>query len=364
MKRVVISAGGTGGHLFPAQALASKLKEQSVDVLFVAGGLSTSRHFDREKYAFCEVTSAQILSKNPLKILRGIVHLARSVKQSLAILKKVQPDVVVGFGSYYTVPIVLAARWLKIPIVLHEANSIPGRANRYLSSFATHIGVHFPMTLPYFKDKARCAGLPLREGYSLCAVSKDKALDYFGLEAGQKTLLVFGGSQGAKSINASIKLCTPVFHSLSLQLIHLTGDRDTAEDLQRHYAEHGIRACVKVTEHRMNMAWRAADGFVGRSGASTIAEATEFEVPGILIPYPHATDNHQEINANFFACDVGAGKKILEKELTSERLSSAIEELFHLEYQEKGREAARKHKQTMQHQTLTDLVRQTAKALS
>jgi UDP-N-acetylglucosamine--N-acetylmuramyl-(pentapeptide) pyrophosphoryl-undecaprenol N-acetylglucosamine transferase len=137
-QRVLITAGGTGGHLYPAQALAQQLTAQTrpSEVLFAAGGLSTNRHFDRSRFRFQEVACSPLVSKNPIKSLRGGMNLVKGFCQSVSTIKTFRPDVVVGFGSYYTIPILLAAKWMKVPIVLHEANSVPGRANRWLACLA------------------------------------------------------------------------------------------------------------------------------------------------------------------------------------------------------------------------------------
>lgn len=330
LKKIVITAGGTGGHLYPAQALAQQLKKQTLphEVLFVAGGLSSNRNFDQKNFPFREVACSTLLSRNPVKSLKGMKNLFKGFRQSVAILKQFKPDVVVGFGSFYTASILLAARWLKIPIILHEANSVPGKANRWFSIFASTVALHFPSTAAYFKGKTVEVGLPLREGYALGAVSKEKALAYYGLSPGLQTLLIFGGSQGARAINAMIRQCLPVFQKLGLQIIHLTGDLKMAEDLSALYAAHQIQAAVKPFEGHMQMAWSAADGFVGRSGASTIAESIEFEVPGILIPYPHATDNHQEKNADFLIEEVGSAWKLLEGSLDPVKFEETLVRFF------------------------------------
>lgn len=360
IKRVVITAGGTGGHLYPAQALAQQLRKQSnvpaPDVLFMAGGLNTNRYFDRGNFPFQEVACSPLLSRNPFKSLKGISHLFKGLQQSITILKKYQPDVVVGFGSYYTVPILLAAKWLKIPIILHEANSIPGKANKWLASLATCVGLHFPMTASFFKGKTVEVGLPLREGFSLEAVAKESAYTYYGLSPEYQTLLICGGSQGAQGINKLIKGCLPTLQRLSLQIIHLTGNSQETEQLAALYAEHQIPAHVKNFENQMQMAWRIANGFIGRSGASTIAEAIEFEVPGILIPYPHATDQHQEKNADFLVNIVGSAWKLLEPGLSFQQLEEAIEDLFQDTQNQAFKKAVQTYKQRPHQMTLCQLI--------
>ncbi len=359
VKRVLITAGGTGGHLYPAQGLAQQLLKQvkAPQILFVAAGLATNRYFDRNQFSFKEVASSPLLSRHPVKSLKGFFHLFKGFRQSLKILKKYEPDVVVGFGSYYTVPILLAARWLKIPIVLHEANSTPGRANKWLASLATCVGLHFPSTAAFFKNKPTVdVGLPLREGYQLTSVDKEKALTYYGFSDRKPTLLICGGSQGARAINQLIKECLPIFKKLSLQVIHLTGDAEMAAYLHSLYDSYQIPAQVKAFENQMQMAWRAADGFVGRSGASTIAEALEFEVPGILIPYPYATDQHQEKNADFLVKTVGSAWKLLESKLTPALLSKSIEALYQPEQILIFKKALKTYKQRPHQITLCELI--------
>ncbi len=358
VKRVVITAGGTGGHLYPAQALAQQLikKSSEISILFVAGGLSASRFFDREKFSFEEVPCSFLLSANPLKSMQGIARLFKGIQQSMRILRSYRPDVVVGFGSYYTVSTLLAAAWLKRPIILHEANSIPGKANKWLSPLAECIGLHFPSTAAYFKNKTVEVGLPLREGYQLEAVSKDSALSYYGLSSTRRTLLICGGSQGAHAINLLIQGCMPIFQQLSLQVIHLTGNAEMAAALAALYTSCRIQACVKPFEANMQMAWRAADAFIGRSGASTIAEAMEFEVPGILIPYPFSAEQHQEKNADFFVDNVNAGWKLLEPGLSAEHLGERLERLYRDSQYHLFKEALKTYKQRNGRMTLAQLI--------
>ena len=357
-KRVLITAGGTGGHLFPAQGLAQDITKHvtTSEILFVAGGLATNRYFERERFPFKEIACSPLLSKNPVKALRGMKNLFKGTCQCVAIMKEFQPDVVVGFGSYYTVPILLAARWLKIPIILHEANSIPGRANQWLAALADTVALHFPSTAAYFKGKSRVVGLPLREGYQKEAISKETALAFYQLSQERRTLLIFGGSQGAKGINRAVQHCLPHVQKLNVQIIHLTGDQKMSETLSSLYAESNIPAVVKPFEKEMRMAWRCADAFIGRSGAATVAESIEFEVPGILIPYPHATDNHQEKNADFLVDTVKSSWKLLESELEEKSLGEMLERFFKDGKIEEFRQAIVRHKQRPNQTTLFDLL--------
>lgn len=360
VKRILITAGGTGGHVFPAQGLAQQLAahKQSSNVLFVAGGLKKNRFFDHNQFSFEEIACSPILSKNPFKMLKGCVHLLKGFAQSRQILKKFQPDVVVGFGSYYTVSTLLAARSLKIPIILHEANSVPGKANQWLSYFAQTVALHFPSTASLLKKNTHCVevGLPLRQGYERYLINKEEALIHFNLSPGRQTWLVCGGSQGAKAINRLIEETLPDISSLPIQFIHLTGHSEDCERLQKCYEAYQIPACVKPFESQMQLAWRAADTFIGRAGASTIAESIEFEVPGILIPYPYATDQHQNLNADFLVETVKAGYKRLEENLNASLLSIAIQSLTQTPQLETFQWAFKCYKQQSTRKSFCDLI--------
>ncbi|MBA3722748.1 MAG: undecaprenyldiphospho-muramoylpentapeptide beta-N-acetylglucosaminyltransferase [Parachlamydiaceae bacterium] len=357
-KKILITAGGTGGHVFPAQGFAQKLKRDHMqkDILFVAGGLNSNRYFDRTLFPYNEVACSPIFSKNPLKLAKGAVNLIRGFLQSLKIIKNYKPDVVVGFGSYYTIPMLLAAKFTRTPIVLHEANSIPGKANKWFAPFSKSVGVHFPSTCSLFKGNAIEVGMPMREGFARSDISRETAHEYFGLDPNNFTLLIFGGSQGAKGINRLIKEIVEDGLNLNIQIIHCTGDEESAERFKSLYAQEGIKASVKAFEKQMNYAWSAANAFIGRSGASTIAEAMEFEVPGIMIPYPYAAENHQETNADFLVDTVGGGVKLIESKLTSGQLKKEIVALIHQDMIDKKRAAIRSYKKNPSRIDLCELV--------
>ena len=327
-KRVLITAGGTGGHIYPAVALASQLQKKipEIELLFVGGKLSTNRYFQGQPYNHHEVSCGKWSSKNPLKLLKSLIQIVRGVWQSRRIIKKYQPDLIVGFGSYHTFPTLFAAKLSKKPIILHEANSIPGKVNRLLSRHVAVTGVHFPETAAMLHGPAVEVGLPLREQFTLSSATKQEARTYFGLDSQAIVILVFGGSQGAKAINTILsEALTKHFpkSSESIQILHFSGDPEQTKYLEQLYAAAGIKAYVKEHEQKMNLAWIAADMVIARAGASTIAEQMEFEVPGILIPFPQAADNHQGINADFMV-RVGGAIKFIQADLTSEKLAQMI----------------------------------------
>jgi len=360
-KRIIITAGGTGGHLYPAQALAQQLTKtlSSPDLLFAAGELSTSQFFDRTQFKFKDVQCSG-LSKHPIKLLKNSFKIFKGVRESLKIIRQFKPDLVVGFGSYYTIPILLASKICKIPFVLHEANSIPGKANKWLAPYATSVGVHFPMTIPLLKGKIVEVGLPIREGYNL-SVSKEVALDYYHFSAQSFTILIFGGSQGAAAINQLLEESLPYLNGLKIQFIHLVGKNESIASMSSLYKKYLFSACIKNYEEKMQFAWKSADLFIGRAGASSIAEAVEFETPGILIPYPHATEDHQSKNADFFTKHVQGGVKLKQKDLTGRELANEIRKIILANSSSSMQEAIRSYK-TKPKFNFCDLIMQTLRS--
>jgi UDP-N-acetylglucosamine--N-acetylmuramyl-(pentapeptide) pyrophosphoryl-undecaprenol N-acetylglucosamine transferase len=217
---------------------------------------------------------------------------------------------------------------MSVPIVLHEANSIPGKVNRYLSSWAEVTAVHFPETQHLLKGPSVEVGMPLRDGFRHASIPREEAIRHFGLDPERKTLLVFGGSQGATSINRLVEGAVGQLNLQNFQILHIAGDVNILDELETFYATKNIRACVKPFENRMELAWQAAHIVICRAGAGAVAEQMEFEVPGILIPFPHAADNHQEHNADFMCATVGGAVKLLEKDLTASRLAACISDLW------------------------------------
>lgn len=327
-KKILISAGGTGGHIYPALSLASQLKDAGQEVLFCGGNLEENRYFDKEAFPYRSVKCGTFLSKNLWQAAKSGWTIVQGILQSRQHIKAFNPHVVVGFGSFYTFPTLLAAQSLGIPIILHEANSIPGKVNRLLAPYVEATGVHFPETIKLLKGKSIEVGMPLREGFKKGIKTKEEACAYFGLQAALPTLLIFGGSQGAKAINQLASEALLTYFQGEIQVIHITGAATAAAELREAYQNKGIVAYVKDFELKMDLAWQAADLMISRAGAGTIAEELEYEVPGILIPYPHAADFHQEKNAEFMASTVGGAIKVLEKGLSAKLLAHKLELLL------------------------------------
>ncbi len=303
-------------------------------MLFVAGGLGKNRFFDRSRYAYKEIDSATFSFSKPLQVVRGSGHIVRGMHKSRQIVRSFAPDAIVGFGSYYTLPLLLAGLWEKVPIVLHEQNTVPGKVNRLLSRFAKKTAITFPESSSWLRGDTQLVHFPLR------SQPKGDPWSYFGLERGKPTLLVFGGSQGADRLNSLFLEALPRLSHY--QILHFTGKAcDTIEPL---YQKRSARYCMKPFEPMMHLAMQIADLAVTRAGASTLAELMDQQTPALLIPFPFATDNHQEKNARHFV----GGQVVLEKDLTAEKLVDAI---LSFPIQEK-KEAMNAFKQK---QTLTSL---------
>lgn len=331
-KKYLITVGGTGGHVFPALALANQLKEKdpNTEVIFIGGSLNANRFFDKQSFAYETVSCGTISLKKPFKSLLGCFRIIKGIWQSRSLLKKHKPDIVIGFGSYYTLPTLLAAKLTGTPFVLHESNSVPGKVNRLMAPYAVTTGVQFPKTAHLLKGNTHVVETPLRKGFQKGKISQGEAREYFQLDPNKTTLLIFGGSQGAQAINRFLmEAFSSKLKNCPVQLLHFTGSSVLTREVADCYKKNQIQACVKDFEARMDVAWNAADLVISRSGAGTIAEQLEFEVPGILIPYPQATDNHQEINANFMV-ECGGAIKYLEKEFSGDVLAYEVESLLAL----------------------------------
>lgn len=327
---IMIAAGGTGGHLFPAQALALDLIQKHPDIrtIFVGAGLKSNVYFKKELFSFVEIQSGTPFKKNPIHAIQGVFLIFKGFFRCFRLLKKNRPNLVVGFGSFHTFPVLLAAKLRRVPIVIFESNALPGRVNRFCSKWAKVSAIQFSHAADYLSSKSICVQMPLLKKKG--AVSKKDARAYFDLDKEVFTFLVFGGSQGAQAINRFF--CEAIEYlkeeGSDFQVIHIVGDDKRAEKLNDYYQGKQIRAKVKAFEEKMDYAWVAADLSISRSGAATLAELIEFTVPGILVPYPYGTENHQLKNAAFISEKVGGAITLEEKELGGRVLSEMILDLI------------------------------------
>ncbi|HPG88269.1 MAG TPA: undecaprenyldiphospho-muramoylpentapeptide beta-N-acetylglucosaminyltransferase [Hyphomicrobium sp.] len=325
---VMLAAGGTGGHLFPAFALAEELQRRGLDV-----DLITDMRGDRYGSGFparkvYQVPAATLASKSPLAAAQTALALARGTRAAHAIIGAVRPAVVVGFGGYPTFPPLMAARLRGVPTVLHEQNAVLGRANRMLAKRVTGIATSFESTKYLDGDltaKSRFTGNPVRQVVIDAAVKP-----YVASDSGDAFhLLVFGGSQGARFFSDAMPpALAKLPPEIKRRLIVTQQARD--EDLDRvrsAYAANEISADVAAFFKDLPSRMAAAQLVIGRAGASTVAELTVVGRPGVLVPLPHALDNDQLNNARRLE-ESGGGWCIEQKDLTPERLSSEIARLM------------------------------------
>ncbi|PID76965.1 MAG: undecaprenyldiphospho-muramoylpentapeptide beta-N-acetylglucosaminyltransferase [Deltaproteobacteria bacterium] len=324
--RLLLTGGGTGGHLFPALAAARKLLEECPEskVMFVG----TKRKMDKktlDKYPFASrsIHGCGLKGKSLPGIIKALLVLPASFLESLVILLRFKPDMVLGVGGYVTAPVVAAARMLAIPALIHEQNSVPGLANRKLAFLVNKICVSMPDDAGVFpKNKLVLTGNPVRKEILEIADKKPSA-------SGQITILVLGGSQGAHGLN--LLVCEAVTEHFSscrcpFRMIHQTGQNDV-DMVRKKYDEAGIQAETAPFFQDMAGVYEQADLVVSRAGATTLAELSVLGKPAVLIPYPAAADNHQLRNAEYYA-RVGGAVIMEEKKTSPAELADALVNLI------------------------------------
>ncbi len=298
-KKIIIAGGGTGGHIFPALAIANALKEidPAIEVLFV--GAKGKMEMEKIPAAGYEIVGLDIAGYNRSSLIKNIslpFKLVTSFLQVRKILKTFKPDAVVGVGGYSSFPVLRSAQNLKIPTFIHESNSFPGKSNIMLGKRATGIFVPGEGMEKYFPaEKIKITGNPVRKIF-LEKVAREEALKFFGLQPGMKTVLVVGGSLGAKSINETIEENIDLFKKNKLQLIWQTGKSFAPQAAKAEEERNNIWSNAFID--KMENAYSAADVVISRSGAMAVAELCVVAKPAIFVPYPYAAEDHQTVNAS------------------------------------------------------------------
>jgi len=329
--RVIIAAGGTGGHLYPGVALAREFERQmpGSEAIFVGTtrGLET-KVVPKEGFELITIAARGVMGKGTGGAVQGLAMVPLGVAQCLAVCRKRRPDLAIGVGGYTSPPLILAAFLLGIKRVIVEPNVHPGVANRALSPIANLVFVSFADTAPYFGSaKTRIVGTPIRREFLEAPILPGGG----NAEARGLTVLVLGGSQGARSINRAMVVALPALIAAhpGLRVIHQTGERDY-EDVASAYraiGAGGVSAEVVPFLYDMPRVFRQADLIVSRSGATTVAEITACGKPAILIPFPHAVHGHQERNARVLE-RAGAAQVIVDARLSGDVLANAISALL------------------------------------
>jgi UDP-N-acetylglucosamine--N-acetylmuramyl-(pentapeptide) pyrophosphoryl-undecaprenol N-acetylglucosamine transferase len=326
MTTVLVAGGGTGGHIFPGVAIARELMERvpGVEVLFVgtARGLET-KIVPAEGFRLLTIRSAGITGKNLLSRVKGMGLVPLSLVQSLLLMGRTRPRLVVGVGGYASGPVLLAAVVRRIPTLIHEQNCVPGVTNRWLAPFVSEVAVTFPETREAMGGRGVVTGNPVRRQFSLIPPRP--------AEAAARHLLVFGGSQGSRILNQTMTAALPLLAPLRgrLTVTHQTGEAALA-DVTRAWRAAGWdepAADVRPFIAGMSQAFERADLVLCRSGATTVAELTAAGRPAVLVPFAGAAHDHQTFNARKLE-QAGAAVVITEKDLTGDSLAATLRSLL------------------------------------
>ncbi|MFT5465935.1 MAG: UDP-N-acetylglucosamine--N-acetylmuramyl-(pentapeptide) pyrophosphoryl-undecaprenol N-acetylglucosamine transferase [Verrucomicrobiales bacterium] len=326
-KGVIIACGGTGGHLFPGIAIAEQLISRGRKVIL----LISEKEIDQiasQAYPhlrFEQLPSVAAPKPWSPKMFPFLSKLRKGVKRTKQLIKEIDADTVIGMGGFTSTAPLLAAKMAGCVGMIHEANAIPGRANRLNARIARFALCGWEACKKHLPSKkAKVVGTPVRSGlYKLPEPAA--ARQHFGLEKDRFTLMVMGGSQGAHGINEAVVEMLQFFEPELIQMLHITGQEDFKE-VSAGYAKTEIRSHVVPFTSEIEQAYAACDLAVCRSGASSLTEMSVIGLPGILVPYPHATDDHQNRNADVFV-EKDACVVIQQKDLTAEVLARTIAEL-------------------------------------
>ncbi len=326
----LFACGGSGGHIFPALAVAEELERRNSDtrVFYACGGRDIESEIFRvvPKDAVFPVEGAAFRGAGSILDPRFLLKLTKGFFQARTLLKKLRPTLVAGFGGYVSFPVLMAAKQMGVKTVLHEQNVSPGRANRVLAGLVGATALSFEQSRVSFQKsrKIRVTGNPIRSSIETC--DRTEALRFFGFSPDKKTLLVLGGSQGAESVN-NLFLSSLAFWDETmkkqLQVLHLCGIMlpSQAEEACR---DASVASRAFSFFGRMDLAYGATDLCLGRAGATFLAEIDAKDLPAILIPYPFA-DGHQRMNARVFAENHRA-RVAEQSELTPQKLAALLKE--------------------------------------
>jgi UDP-N-acetylglucosamine--N-acetylmuramyl-(pentapeptide) pyrophosphoryl-undecaprenol N-acetylglucosamine transferase len=322
-RTVLIMAGGTGGHVFPALAAARVLRERGFEPVW----LGTERGMEARLVPPAQITMewisfSGVRGKGIGTWLLAPFRLFRAVRQSIAVIRRRRPDVVLGAGGFVSGPGGLAAWLLRKPLVIHEQNAIAGMTNKLLARFATRVLEAFPQSFPR-SARAQAVGNPVRREIVNVAPPELR----FAQRQGALRLFVFGGSQGSACLNAAVPAALALLpQALRPEVVHQAGERHF-QHTSEVYRQHGVVAQVRAFIDDMAQTYAWADLVICRSGALTVSELAAAGVGALFVPFALAVDDHQTRNAQFLV-QADAGVLIAERELTPQRLADELEKLF------------------------------------
>ena len=322
--RFLVAGGGTGGHIYPALAIARGILEKypGAEVLYVgAKGGMEGDIVPREGLPFRGITAAGLVRKASPKNLVVLWRAFKGFYEARRIIREWRPDAAVGTGGYVCGPVILAAAFNRVPTLIHEQNALPGITNRLLARYAGRVAVTFTESLKFFpkKEGVLLTGLPVRP--EILRAEKEAGRKNLGLPQDSFILLSFGGSRGARSINrATVEVLKRFQGRPGLHFLHVTG-KELHDEFLSDCKQAGINldkigdVTIKPYIYNMQDALAAADLVVSRAGAATLAELTALGKPSILVPYPYAAENHQEYNARALE-KAGAAVVVLDRDLS------------------------------------------------
>jgi UDP-N-acetylglucosamine--N-acetylmuramyl-(pentapeptide) pyrophosphoryl-undecaprenol N-acetylglucosamine transferase len=329
MKRVLLAGGGSAGHTSPLLATADALRRRHPDLEVTA--LGTARGLETQVipaagYPLELVTPVPLSRTLGADLLRLPLRLKASRDEALAVLDRIHPDVVVGFGGYVSVPAYLAARKRRLPLVVHEGNALPGIANKLGARFTSYVATSFPDT-PL--RHAHYTGLPVRRMIATLdrAALRSEGRSFFGLDPDLPTLLVTGGSQGARRLNDGVSAAAPQLRAAGVQVLHVVGPKGSV-DLTASTGDADAAPYVVVPYvDRMDLAYAAADLAVCRAGSNTVTEVSGVGLPAVFVPLPIG-NGEQALNARPVV-DAGGGLLVGDAAFSAEWVRATLPQLLH-----------------------------------
>lgn len=331
--KLLFAGGGTGGHLYSGIGIAEEFLSQGQgrEVLFVGTQYGLEKEIvPKNGYRLEFIPVKPLKGRGLLDRLKSLMQIPYSLWKSFLLLRKEKPDLVFGIGGYASGPVTLMAHFMGIKTAIIDQNSIPGMTNRILGKFVDHVFVCFEKAKGFFNPKkVYLSGNPVRRNFLEKISGRGEHTGSPGQTHGSAptfTLLILGGSQGARSINQAMVECVGAFREAPLRIIHQSGKADY-EWVKKSYEEKGVQAEVFDFVHNIHDLYRQADLIVCRAGAGTICEIEILGKAAIYIPYPHAADDHQRFNAEEVVSK-GAGRLILNSKLNAEKLANEIKVLM------------------------------------
>lgn len=319
--RGIIAGGGTGGHLFPGLAIAREIckRSEKAELLFVTGRRKMELDIlDRTGFLQSSIDVEGLKGRGWFKGLRALVKLPLSFFQSFSIIRGFSPNIVIGVGGYSSGPVCMVARLMGIPSAIHEQNSYPGLTNRLLCRVVDRVFISFEESRGHFPGGSLLlTGNPIREELLKGETTIEEQKETF-------TILILGGSQGARAINRSVVATLKILkeRGKTLGVIHQTGKTDY-EEVVEAYGREGVKGEIQPFIEDMGRAYNQADLVISRAGATTVSELAALGKPSILIPYPYAANRHQETNAQMLV-RAGGAEMMLEEALSGQRLAGSL----------------------------------------